>query len=523
MILKHRRLFIILSGVVLLIFVMGKAYYDTHSIEIRHYEIKNSPLGEALNGLKVAHLSDLHIRSIGLMEKRILEILIEERPDLVLDTGDLISFRGPYAPVMSFYHQLKPPLGIYAVLGNTEYSNENGSCILCHEERSKSLKKNQHPMILRNSSFPLKVNGRTLNIIGVNDPVNKKSNLRRALMNANPENPSVLLAHSPQIFEEASGFDIDLLLCGHTHGGQIFLTKYLRKILPLESSLEFIEGFFQKGKMLMYVSRGVGTSYLPFRFGVKPEITFFTFSSNPMNPRNSSNPSNPSNPLQISNNPSKTIFTGLSLSNLIGTFNILKHSDLFRPTGAPHSRSILDNPGNSANSMNPTNPSNPTNAVTLFDFESNEELNQLDWECHKWFELSEENATSGKYSLKVSLPPGQYPGIHFQKIRTDWSGAHYLRMDVFNPANERVNFHIRIDDRKSGLEYANRFDADFELKQGLNQISIPVDSIRTNLHHHPLNLKRIKQMIVCLTNNTKRKELYLDNIRLEKSLNSTTQ
>ena len=195
-----------------------------------------------------------------------MEVLKEEKPDLILITGDFISFEGPYEPVMSLFHQFKAPFGTYAVLGNTEYSNENGSCILCHEERSRKLKEKQNPVFLRNSSFPLKINGKTLNILGVDDPVNKKSNLKTTLKGMNSEAPSILLAHSPEIFEEASGFGIDLLLCGHTHGGQIFLTKYLRKIFPLEASLEFLEGFFQKGKMLMYVSRGIGTSYPSFPF-----------------------------------------------------------------------------------------------------------------------------------------------------------------------------------------------------------------------------------------------------------------
>jgi predicted MPP superfamily phosphohydrolase len=126
---KHKRPIIIILIALLFLFA-AKAYYDTHSIEIRHYEIKNSSLREALDGLKVAHLSDLHLKSIGLRENKILEILTEEKPDLILITGDLISFEGPYEPVMSFLRQLKPPYGIYGVLGNTEYSNENGSCIL---------------------------------------------------------------------------------------------------------------------------------------------------------------------------------------------------------------------------------------------------------------------------------------------------------------------------------------------------------------------------------------------------------
>jgi len=496
---KHKRPFIIIS-ITLLFLCAAKAYYDTNCIEVKHYEIKNSSLGRTLSGLKVGHLSDLHIKDIGAKENKILEILKRENPDLIFITGDLISFGGPYEPAMSFLRQLKPPYGIYGVLGNTEYSNENGSCILCHEEKSRSLKKKPNPVVLRNSSTALKINGRVVNIIGVDDPVSKKSDLRTAIQKIDEVSPSILLAHSPEVFEEASGFKMDLLLCGHTHGGQTSFTKYFRKIFPLDASLEFIEGFFQKGKALMYVSRGIGTSYLPFRLGIKPEVTFFKFSSNPMST------------VSISNNPSKTIFTGLSLSSLIETFNILNIFDSFHLTAPQQHRSKLASPINSSNSINS---SNPTNSKILFDFESEEDLKRLNWECQKWFELSEKNVTSGKYCLKVVLPPGEYPGINFHEIRRDWSEFHSLRMDIFNPAEEKVNLCIRIDDKKSGSEYANRFDTVFELKQGINQISIPTDSIRTNMHRRPLNLKQIKRIIVFIMGNKKQRELYFDNIRLD--------
>lgn len=503
------KLIITLIFIFLLVFV-AKAYYDTNAIEIRHYQIKNSSLGEVLAGLKVAFLSDFHIKSIGVRENKILEILNEEKPDLVLLSGDYISFRGSYEPVMSFFHQFKAPYGVYAVLGNTEYSNENGSCILCLKEKSKSFRDKENPVFLRNSFLPLKINGKILNMVGLDDPVEKRSDLKRALKGINPDSPSILLSHSPEIFEEASNYGIDFLLCGHTHGGQIFLTKYLRNIFPLEPALEFIEGFFQKGRTLMYVNRGIGTSYLPFRLGFKPEITFFTFSNNTINLMNPANSTaalqhgktliNPINTFSISNTPPKTIFAGLSLSNLIQTFNIFN---------------LLAAPQNSSSSINSTNSINSKNQKTLYDFESDSDLKGLNWECHKWFELSKENATSGKYSLKVSLPSGQYPGINFQEIKNDWSKSNYFKMDVFNPLEERIKFHIRIDDNKSGWEYADRFDMDYMLKNGMNHISIPTDSIRTNMYHHPLNLKRIKRMILFLMNNTKPRELYLDNIRLE--------
>jgi len=497
---KHCRPFIILSVGVLLILGMTKAYYDTNSLEVRHFEVTNSSLAEVLSGLKVAHLSDLHIKKNGLMGSKVLETLKKEKPDLIYITGDFISFEGPYEPVISFLHQLKASYRIYGVLGNTEYSNENGSCILCHKEKSKTLKEKENPIILRNSFLPLKINGKTLNIFGVDDPVDKKSNFKKALKGADLAIPSILLAHSPEIFEEASSLGIDLILCGHTHGGQIFLAKYLRKILPLDQTLEFLDGFFQKGTTLMYVSQGIGTSFLPFRFGIKPEITFFTFSNNTNNEKirmarigkiEEVDQTNRKNSVSISNVQAYTLFLGFRISSLLETFSLM---------------GVVRNPFVSGNS---------NSLSTLFDFESETELKRLNWECHKWFELSKEHVTSGEYSLKVTLPPGQYPGILFEEIRNDWSDFNYLVMDVFNPSDQGINFHIRIDDNKSGWEYANRFDIDFKLKPGMNHISIPTDSIKTNLHHRPLNLKQIKQMMVFLTNNTKQRELYFDNIRLE--------
>ncbi|MGQ9647778.1 MAG: metallophosphoesterase [Thermodesulfobacteriota bacterium] len=470
----------------------AKAYYDTNTIEVKYYQIKDSPLAEALAGLKVAFLTDLHISGMDVREKKILEMLSGEKPDLIFLSGDYITFKGPYEPVTSFFRQLKAPRGIYAVFGNTEYSNENGSCVLCHHERSKNLKEKQTPIFLRNSTLVFEVNHKKVNLAGVDDPVKGKSDLKRALKGLNPHHPTVLLAHSPEVFEEAASYGTDLILCGHNHGGQIFLTKYLWYVLPLDPVLDFLEGFFQKGKTLMYVSRGIGTSYLPFRLGVKPEITFFEFTNDLPLPSNLQHLTkvNPSKPI-ISNHSSQMIFAGLSLSNLLETFDIfgvIRDKFVRR-----HSR----------------------NSNVLLDFESDEDLKLLNWECHKWFELSEENATSGKHSLKVSLPPGQYPGINFEKIKKNWSGASRFEMDVFNPSEETVRFHIRIDDHKSGWAYANRFDINFELKQGMNHISIPADSIRTNVHRRPLNLKRIERMMVFIPNNPGRTELFIDNIRLE--------
>ena len=288
-----RRVLIAIAGL-FLIGILVKAYYDTNSIEIKRFEIENSRLGDALAGAKIAFLSDLHFREMGRLQHQIMDLLNSERPDLIFVGGDLIAFRGSYAPVLTFLSGLTPRLGVYAVLGNTEYSNENGSCILCHKEGSKDLKRHRSPTFLRNSSVNLKINGRELTLLGVDDPVTKRSDLRETLKKMKSTHTAILLAHSPEVFDEASELGIDLVLSGHTHGGQIVLSKFLRRILPLDQTFNFIEGFFQKGKSLMYVSRGIGTSFLPFRFMVRPEIVFFTFT-------NGRNPSVVSGPSLISN------------------------------------------------------------------------------------------------------------------------------------------------------------------------------------------------------------------------------
>jgi predicted MPP superfamily phosphohydrolase len=471
---------ILLCFLILTLALIGKIYYDTNTIEIRRFQIANSSLSESLADLKLAFISDLHTKRNGPREKEINLILEEEKPDFILLGGDFISFKGSYEPAIDFLNQLGKA---YAVLGNTEYSNENGSCILCHHEKSRELKKSRQPVLLRNSFSVLEGSKGKVSLIGVDDPVSRKSDLPAAIRKANPASPKILLAHSPEIFEEAVQSGVDVVLAGHNHGGQIFLVGYLRKMILMDPGLEYLEGFYQKGKTLMYVSRGVGTSFLPFRLGVKPEVAFFTFSGK----RNETGES-----MSVSNSPPQAIFSSLDAANLRDIFDIFQ---MF------FNRDAFDG--------------NPPERGVLFDFESEAELNLLDWTCQKWFERSTEHATSGTYSLKITLPPGQYPGVNFARLYSDWSNYRFLKMDLHNPAEDTFTFHVRIDDEKSGWKYADRFDMNFEVKKGTNMISIPTDAMKTNLNPRPLNLKNIKRFMVFVPDNQKKKVLFVDNIRLE--------
>jgi hypothetical protein len=320
-------------------------------------------------------------------------------------------------------------------------------------------------------------------LIGVDDPVTRKSDLAGAIREANLAGPKILLTHSPQIFEEAVQSGVDLVLAGHNHGGQVFFLGYLRKMILREPALEYLQGFYQKGKTLMYVSRGVGTSFLPFRLGVKPEVAFFTFSGKSSATGDS---------MSVSNLPSQTTFSGVDSANFRDIFDI--------------SQVLFDREKFGER---------PSERGILFDFETEAELNLLDWACHKWYEISPMHATSGRYSLKMTLPPGQYPGVNFERIYSDWSNYRFLKMDLYNPAEDAFTFHVRIDDEKSGWEYADRFDMNFEVKKGKNMISIPTDAIKTNINPRPLDLKNIRRFIVFVPDNRVKRDLFLDNARLE--------
>ncbi|MCE5280572.1 MAG: metallophosphoesterase [Deltaproteobacteria bacterium] len=465
----------------LALFLFAKAYYDTYTLEVRHYRIVHNRLAEALGGAKVAFLSDLHMRRFGPREQEIIRILQEEKPDIILLGGDYISFRGSYDPVMAFFNQLPRA---YAVMGNSDYYNENGSCVLCHKPDSYELKSDQNVFFLRNASALLNTAGVRVNLIGLDDPVNKKGNIAEATRGIEPSFPSVLLAHSPDVFEEASARGIDFVLAGHNHGGQVFPARYLKGRMLVDPAFEYLDGFFQKGRTLMYVGRGVGTSYFPFRLGVRPEVTFFQFIHET---GDGANPSQAVSP--VSEMRRTVLFSFENLTDLMGLSNELP--------GSGQKKYIVGPSGK------------------LFDFESETELDYLNWECHKWFERTRDHATSGEYSLKVALPAGQYPGINFLEVEKDWSAYRQLRMEVFNPDIEPLKFHVRIDDRSSRWDYGERFDRDFTIKRGMANITIPLDSLKANVSQRSLDLRNIKHLMFFIPGNERQRTFYIDNIRLE--------
>ena len=228
-------------------------------------------LPRALDGLTVLQLSDIHAGA--LMTQARMEVIaragIALAPDLVVMTGDLfdVSARAA-APFTRAFRDLHGKLGTFAILGNHDY--------LAGEGAVKRAVQDAGMRLLRNDGARIERGGGTLWLGGVDDPSKRSvgSDPVAALRHASPEEPRILLAHRPSLFDECASAGAQLVLSGHTHGGQIALSprwSFARALGP------YTMGHYEKNGAQLYVHRGMGTvGPVPLRAGSPPELALLT-------------------------------------------------------------------------------------------------------------------------------------------------------------------------------------------------------------------------------------------------------
>ena len=226
--------------------------------------------GTGLEGLQVAFLTDIHAGSY--MDARdilrIFQAVAAEEPDLVCLGGDLINTRD--REILHFREALAvlhPPLGVYAVPGNHDHFF--GRDITLWE----MFLRDQGVHVLVNRGRRVFSGGDSLWVAGVDDLTEGRPSLGEALAGRWDAEPVLLLTHHPDFFFEAAAAGVDLTLAGHTHGGQIsFCTRILG-----HTHFGYWSGGFQENGARLYVSRGVGVTFLPVRWGAPPEVPMIRF------------------------------------------------------------------------------------------------------------------------------------------------------------------------------------------------------------------------------------------------------
>jgi predicted MPP superfamily phosphohydrolase len=253
--------------------VLGWGLFEAQWVELRELEVRLPRLPGELDGLRILHLSDLHLGSVSMNGRVLGKTVAWARaldPDLVVVTGDLLADAHGEAQLLDALAFLASRYGTFAVLGNVDVSDTRDPFSPGAAVRDIGA----HGTLLRDTSATIEVRGRTVQVAGL-DP---ESRFVPPAALADPHaDLRVLLAHFPDSVDRLQPGSFDLLLSGHTHGGQICLPLPGRKIrFSNVEATPYPEGVFDVAGTTLVVSRGLGTTFVPLRISSRPEATILT-------------------------------------------------------------------------------------------------------------------------------------------------------------------------------------------------------------------------------------------------------
>ncbi len=239
-------------------------FYERHHLEITRAAAPVSGLPDALAGLRVGFLTDLH-RSSTVPHDLIahaVRLMMQERPDLIVLGGDYVTdkdrrYAGPVADALA---PLSAAHGVFGILGNHDDERDVPEALT-----------GRRIEMLMDARTRLTVRGEALDLIGIRYWTRRVSDIARLARGAAPA--SILLAHTPSRLTEAAALSIPLMLSGHTHGGQVVLPG-----LGAVAARNFpiVAGLGHRDNTAGFVSRGVGTVYMPVRISCPPEVAILT-------------------------------------------------------------------------------------------------------------------------------------------------------------------------------------------------------------------------------------------------------
>lgn len=249
-------------------------------LEVNSFDVPVADLPQSFAGFRIVQLSDLHCSRQVLPSYlgEAIDLALAQQADLMVLTGDFIHHGFRYIDhVAEVLGRLQAPAGVFAVLGNHDFSVRNALGIRRHRHLHRAVAEaltSRGIRVLRNQAVPLARNGEHLFLVGLDDLWSRRCDLEPAFLGLDGSVPRVVLAHNPRTIEMLEGRRCDLMLSGHTHGGQVNWPGLGRVTLGRKAR-RFAAGMYRIQDSYLYVNKGVGFGFR-FRFGVRPEVAVLT-------------------------------------------------------------------------------------------------------------------------------------------------------------------------------------------------------------------------------------------------------
>lgn len=239
-------------------------WFEKYVIDWNFYDISRARPDK----IKVVQISDLHLDKLRAFHKSIARKINQKKPDLIFITGDSVDKTEKIDTLNQFLGLIDQSISKYAITGNWEYW---GGVDL---KRLREVYQQHNCRLLINQNHSISIRKRELSIIGIDDFVGGDADFPKAIKGIKPTDTNIVLSHCPEhrdvIGIQKGDLNIDLILSGHTHGGQITFLG----IVPFkpQGSGRYLKGWYEEAEPKMYISKGIGTSILPIRLGARAEV-----------------------------------------------------------------------------------------------------------------------------------------------------------------------------------------------------------------------------------------------------------
>ncbi len=265
--------------IVILCLLIIFCFWQNNSLVVSEYKYHTSKIGDDLDGYRIVQISDLHNKSFGKENKRLIQTIKDCKPDVIVVTGDVVdSNRTNVDIAINFMEQATKLAPVYYITGNhelwveskeyTEFTNRMAqSDVIWLKDEVVELKKGKESMLL------LGLDENSLGDCGEFGNFTLNQLLERNDNKTNREQLKLLLAHEPQYFGEYVKSGVDYIFAGHAHGGQVRLPGIGGLVAPDQGFFpKYTAGEFLQNGTTMVVSRGLGNSIIPIRVFNRPEV-----------------------------------------------------------------------------------------------------------------------------------------------------------------------------------------------------------------------------------------------------------